>query len=72
VVHNRVEEIAEINASKPRPSLSAREDERFHFYGSDVVIVTSKFQGQATRATDVFVRQNGHWRIASAQWTPIQ
>lgn len=70
-VHHRDEEIAEINASNPRPP-SQREDVRLHWYGDGLVIVTSKFQGQAVRAMDVWIKQDGRWKIAAAQSTPIQ
>jgi hypothetical protein len=67
-VHNRSEEMAEISASGQgqRPVI---EDERFRTYGN--VVIYTVMRNRATRATDVWVKINGEWKIVSAQGSTI-
>jgi hypothetical protein len=40
-----------------------------------MIVITSQFQGrtgQSMRAMDVWIKQNGRWKIAAAQLTPIR
>jgi Domain of unknown function (DUF4440) len=73
-VHHRSEEAAEITAAGPAASAFTREAVRLHRYGDHIIIITSRFygrSGQASQASDVWVRQGGRWMIAAAQLTPI-
>jgi Domain of unknown function (DUF4440) len=72
-IHNRTEEIAELNASKPTAVL-VREAERFHWYAETTVIYVSDFisiRGQSVRAIEVWIRQGLAWKIAAAQVTRL-
>jgi hypothetical protein len=70
VVHHRAQEIAEINAETPRPR-AERTDMLLHWHGNDVVVVTYEFIVPHSRATDVWIREAGRWKLASAQVTLI-
>lgn len=72
-MHDRAEEIAELNGSKPTAVL-VREAERFQWYGEHTVVYASDFistRGQPVRAIEVWIHQDSVWKIAAAQVTRV-
>ena len=72
-LHDRAEEIAELNAAPPTRVL-VREAERYSWYGDHTVVYASDFvstRGQPVRAIEVWVRQGSSWKIAAAQVTRV-
>jgi hypothetical protein len=73
-IHDRAEEVAELNASSPSAVL-VRKAERFHWYADHTVVYASDFvstRGQPVRAIEVWVREGPAWKIAAAQVTRIE
>jgi uncharacterized protein DUF4440 len=73
-IHNRVEEIAELNAAQPTP-VPVRKAERFHWHGDHMVVYASDFvssRGQPVRAIEVWIHESSGWKIAAAQVTRIE
>jgi arylformamidase len=72
-IHDRAQELAELNASSPGAVL-VREAERYSWYGDDTVVYVSDFvstRGQPVRAIEVWVRLGSSWKIAAAQVTRV-
>jgi hypothetical protein len=74
-LHNRSQEITELNAATGASKPLVREEEEFHWYGDDTVVISLKFvarSSQPVRAIETWVRQSGSWKIAAAQVTRIE
>jgi hypothetical protein len=61
-------------ANKPLPQSATLEDEKITPYGDDTVILTwRQSQGQGgARFLEVWVKEQGSWKVAAVQITPIQ
>src|SRR5262245_30402916 len=73
-IHDRAEEIAELNSAQPTAVL-IRKAERFHWHGEHTVIYVSDFtsvRGQPVRAIEVWINEGSAWKIAAAQVTRIE
>jgi hypothetical protein len=73
-IHDRGEEIAELNASKPT-SVLIRKAERFHWHAEHTIVYASDFisiRGQPVRAIEVWIHEGSIWKIAAAQVTRIE
>jgi hypothetical protein len=73
-IHDRAEEIAELNTSKPTAVL-IRKAERFHWHGEHTVVYVSDFtstRGQPVRAIEVWIHEGSTWKIAAGQVTRVE
>lgn len=70
VVLDKAARIEDLRTSAPRRA--TRDDDRIRMYGT-TAIRTSRvvFEGEVTRFLTIWVRQDGQWKVAATQVTPV-